>query len=162
YKPCVTDAGPSICHYYGLDEENGRLVHVHAYYRILTGGTVLKNYRLPLEEMLLCGTRQIQGVFVPSPAAELVSFVVRKTLEHASVLRSSRFLAGLARRVVRRGPTRVLLSGGAVVAVVGSDGAGKSTVVGELTAWLGTSLRVRRIHAGKPPAAVTTAGLRVL
>jgi len=245
YKPCLSDGSPSICHYYGIDEESGRLVHVHAYYRIISGGTVVKNYRLPLEEMLLGDVRRIDGVSVPDPAAELISLVVRKTVECASpiealflaregravreelawlsaaasegevsrllsehlpdvdvalwekcreaiasgshvrrfllgrllsarvrpyrrhsrtraaLLRSSRLLAKLCRRVAGRRPGHVLLSGGAVVAVVGPDGSGKSTIVGELAAWLGTCLRVRRIHAGKPPPSVATVWLRV-
>jgi thymidylate kinase len=246
YKPCAGDGTPSICHYFNLDEQSGRLVHIHAYYRIITGGTVLKDHHLPLEEMLLRGTRRIDGMPVPNQAAELVSFVVRKMLEYASpieaillaregsavgeelawlsagvseaevsrllqeylpdvdlelfleccagiasatpvrrfllgrklsnhlrhhrrhsrtqggLIRGSRFLAKLRRRIERRGSSHVLLSGGAVVAVVGPDGAGKSTIVRELTAWLGACLKVRSVHAGKPPPLLATAGLRAL
>ena len=245
YKPCTTGAGPAICHYYGLEAESGRLVHLHVYYRIMTGGAVLKNYCLPLEEMLLRGARKIDGIFVPDQAAELVSFVVRKMLEcatpietvflareravveelawlsegvsdadisrllhaylpnldlalfrsareaiasesvvrrflcgraiakrlhpnaryrgaHAALIRSARFIAKVGSRILGRRSSHVLLSGGAVVAVVGSDGAGKSTIVGELTAWLEPLLKVRRIHAGKPPPTMTTAGIRIL
>src|SRR5438309_1634553 len=86
FKPGMKSGSPSICHYYGLDDESGRLVHVHAYYRIITGGSVLKNYRLPLEEMLLGGARPLEGVFVPDRAAELVCFVVRKALEYATLI----------------------------------------------------------------------------
>ena len=41
-----------------LDPETGTLVHVHAYYRVITGESLAKNYRLPIEEMLLANTRR--------------------------------------------------------------------------------------------------------
>lgn len=43
-----------------------------------------------------------------------------------------------------------LCRGGAMVAVVGGDGAGKSTVVAALVAWLGEALDVAPVHLGKP------------
>jgi thymidylate kinase len=246
YKPGVGDASPSICHYYGLDEAVGRLVHLHVYYRIITGGTVLKNHRLALEHMLLAGARPIEGVFVPQRTPELVCFVVRKTLEYVAIIealllaregksvarelawlsegvsddeiarllrdhlpmldldlwrrcqqaivsastvrryslaralasrlrsntrygrlqammiRSGRVLERLALRLRGTPSGDVLLSGGAVIAVVGSDGAGKSTIVGELAAWLGECLTVRSIHAGKPPPSPMTLVPRLL
>jgi adenylate kinase family enzyme len=80
----------------------------------------------------------------------------------AALIRCARFMAKLRKRVARRRSSHVLLSGGAVVAVVGPDGSGKSTIVGELAAWLEKCLRVRSVHAGKPPPLLATAGLRVL
>jgi len=245
FKPGRSGRNPSICHYYGFDRRSGRLVHVHAYYRIVTGGTMLKNHRLPIEDMLLDGARTVDGVPVPDRAAELVSFVVRKSLEYATIgealylvregeavpselrwlgdgvtdvmigtlLREHlptvdvrlflecrdamaagsplrRYLAArrlasslshyrrhskaraaairfreLATRFVRRAVRRVskdkLLSGGAVIAVVGSDGAGKSTVAHELSRWLSTCLSAKRIHAGRPPASLGTIAARL-
>ncbi len=73
----------------------------------------------------------------------------------------------LARRVIVALQRRVgllprfrLANGGAMVAVIGGDGSGKSTAVAELGAWLGGEFEVRRIHLGKPPWSVTTYGVR--
>src|SRR5216117_871118 len=246
YKPGSREDHPSVCHYYGFDQESGKLFDLHVYYRVITGGTI-KGYHLPGEDMLLGGARQTEdGVYVPMRAAELVLFVIRKSLDYAvpsealiprdrtaaadelgwlrqgvddqevrglleeylpsvefalfrsltdaiesgrsgvarfrlcralaSRLRPHRRFAGgsasLARgrrawrkawRTLRGGtPTQALLSGGAVIGVVGSDGSGKSTVIAEMSRWLGEFLSVATIHGGKPPPSVTTALPRLL
>jgi thymidylate kinase len=56
----------------------------------------------------------------------------------------------VAERLPRRGGGKRLRRTGAVIAVVGADGAGKSTLVDDLVAWLGP-FRVKRFHLGKPP-----------
>jgi len=245
-KPGRSDGHPSLCHYYGFDEESGRVFDLHVYHRIITGGTI-KEYHLPLENALLRGARPTEGgVCVPERAAERVSFVMRRGLDYAvpsealiprdraaeaeelrwlrqgvddpdlrRVLEEclpsvdfalfrrledaiesgrsgvGRFRLGRAlasqlrhhRRFVRPGatvargrrawrkawrtlggggPTRALLSGGAVIGVVGSDGAGKSTLVHELSRWLGDVLPVANIHGGKPPPSMVTALPRLL
>ncbi len=55
------------------------------------------------------------------------------------------------RRAYRPGGPKRPDSVGLLVGVVGSDGAGKSTVVGRLTSTLGQTFAVERIHLGKPP-----------
>jgi thymidylate kinase len=56
------------------------------------------------------------------------------------------------RRVLRRRPARHRLdSGGALIAIVGADGAGKSTAVDEVYRWLSKDFETARIHLGKPP-----------
>src|SRR5205823_5433711 len=65
------------------DDDGGRLFDLHVYYRLITGGTI-KGYHLPVEEMLLRGAQPTEaGVYVPEPAAELVLFVIRKSLDYA-------------------------------------------------------------------------------
>src|SRR6266478_5032132 len=249
-KPGSGEDHPSVCHCYGCDDESGRLFDLHVYYRIITGGTI-KSYHLPVEEMLLRGARPTEaGVYVPEPAAELVLFVIRKSLDYAVAsealiprewktaadelrwlsqgardedvrrlldeylpsvdfalfkklrdaieagrwgvgrFRLGRALASRLRpyrrlrasvalgratearsrracrkawRTLRGGtPTQALLSGGAVIGVVGSDGSGKSTVVAEMSRWLGEFLSVATIHGGKPPPSVPTALPRLL
>ena len=65
FRPAVeygTPPFPSVEHFHALDEASGVLVHVHAYYRVITGGSLAKNYRLPIEEMLLADRRRVGGV----------------------------------------------------------------------------------------------------
>jgi len=71
-------------------------------------------------------------------------------------------LWGIQRRVLRQVPRRRLASGGAMVAVVGGDGAGKSAAVDEVYAWLSKSFQVRRVHIGKPSWSLTTVMVRGL
>src|SRR5947199_10264481 len=94
----------------------------------------------------------------------------------ASRLRPYRRFAGPSATLARSGrawrkawrtlqggtPPQALLSGGAVIGVVGSDGSGKSTVVGEVSRWLGQFLSVATIHGVRPPPAVPTALPRLL
>jgi thymidylate kinase len=222
-------------HYYGMDASTGRFVHVDLYDRLLTGGTLLKNHVLPLEEMVFSSLRREAGVAVPSRGAELVLLVVRKLLECASIpeyalllreysgiRRELRWLADeqtraearalvrqwlpdvpvrlfcdcllalespravvrrialgrdLARRLARferhaardaearrwgllgrwlvqrlRGPSAMALDGpGAIVAYVGPEASGKSTLASDTRAWLAEAFVVRSMHAGKPP-----------
>ena len=46
--------------------------------------------------------------------------------------------------------------GGRVVALLGGDGAGKSTCVAELSRWLDAHLKVMTAHLGRPPRSLTT------
>src|SRR4051812_29580169 len=46
--------------------------------------------------------------------------------------------------------------GGRVVALLGGDGAGKSTCVRELSRWLGVPFDVTTAHLGRPPRSLTT------
>jgi thymidylate kinase len=63
---------------------------------------------------------------------------------------------GFRRFVLRRRTRKSLESGGALIAVVGGDGAGKSTAVGQLSEWLGAAFVTERVHLGKPPWSFTT------
>jgi thymidylate kinase len=228
---------PSVEHYYALDEASDVLAHVHAYYRVISGDSVAKNYRLPFEGMLLQGVTREGVVNVPAKGAELVSFVLRMSLKHATAtellllarhwedlarevewldseearaqalallpiwlpgfdeslfsaaLEALRTPAPVWRRVVlgrrvrarlrpfaRRGRVAAWLAtqrrflarlgyrlrrerkgltpagGGAILAFVGSEATGKSTLLAEMERWLGEHYTVRRVHAGKPPS----------
>jgi thymidylate kinase len=244
FRPVIDTDGkpfPSVEHYYVFDDDSGELVHLHAYYRVITGESLSKNYRLPIEEMLLQNIREEGGVRVPTKAAELVPFTLRIMLKHTSLVellllsrywtevlgeidwltegdaiedavellrawlppldvdlftdsiaalqsssvwrrirlarrlrsqlyvyaRHSTFRAWLngvqrlAVMVVRRfGRSRknmIPQSGGAVVAFVGSEATGKSTLLSEVSRWLGRHFDIERTHAGKPAPTVLTA-----
>lgn len=245
FRPAIEPGAapfPSVEHYHALDEETGELVHVHAYYRVVTGDSLGKNYRLPLERMLLENVSRIGIVKVPSRASELVVFVLRMSLKHASLAEIALVMrdwdrvraeatwltsedvraetlrlvrnwlpgvdvdlfeaaldallapAPLRRRVVlgrrvraelrpfrrhgrlkawwigtrtitvraghrARGSRRKLgpASGGAVIAFVGAEASGKSTMLDVVERWLRTHYTVRRVHAGKPPSTTLTA-----
>lgn len=252
FQPAASVDGknfPSVEHYYALDEASGVLAHVHVYFRVMTGESLAKNYHLPVEQMLLQNTRELDGLRVPTQAAELVTFTVRMMLKHtalvellllaraktrgqlqeearwltrsgpggsdpvaeavelagrwlpavepvlfASALRSlthpsplrrrialgrrlrrqlrpyarhsaarawltgvSTFVGMLSHRLLGSRRDKALASGGAVVAVVGPEASGKSTLLAELSRWLEEDLAVTRIHAGKPPSTLLSA-----
>lgn len=229
------DDFPSVEHYFALDEESGVLAHVHAYFRVITGDSLTKNYRFPIEGMLLENTRMVGSMPVLSKSAELIVFTLRMMLKHTSVvelvllarywkqvkqealwllesdpmaealqllqcwlpsvsvrlfetcvdaiktpapllgrillgfrlraqlrsyarhsaIRSSligmRIFAGMViRRVTGSRKELMPRSGGAVIAFVGPEATGKSTLIGETHTWLGEHFAVEQVHAGKP------------
>jgi thymidylate kinase len=93
---------------------------------------------------------------------------IRRRLQHRlkSCARRSRPVEFLLRQVVRaghrmrrlvrrRGQNR-LASGGLIIALVGGDGAGKSTAVESLYSWLSPRFDVKKVHLGKPPRSLLT------
>ena len=250
FKPATTTDGesyPSVEHYFALDEESGVLVHVHAYFRVITGESLAKNYRIPIEEMLLQNTREVDSVRVPAKSAELVVFTLRMMLKHTSLmelvllarywkqvqqeiewllegdpinetlsfvnywlpsletdlfsdcvaaikspaslfrrvilgrrLRSQlglyarhstirawvgafqKFTIMLFRRLTRSEKGMVPRCGGAVIAFVGPEAAGKSTLLAEMSRWLGEHLAVEEIHAGKPKSTMLSVAPNLL
>ncbi|MBI3174640.1 MAG: hypothetical protein HYZ25_13030 [Chloroflexi bacterium] len=67
-----------------------------------------------------------------------------------------------ARRVLRIRPKNRLVNGGLFVAVVGGDGAGKTTLIDAVNAWLSAKFKVKTFHMGKPAWSLTTVLLRGL
>jgi thymidylate kinase len=65
------------------------------------------------------------------------------------------------RRLGTRQKNKVLQAGGAVIAFVGADATGKSTLVTETGHWLGDVFAVRVIHTGKPPSSWLTVPVNV-
>jgi len=69
----------------------------------------------------------------------------------------------IAGRLISYTPRRKqLATGGAVIALVGADGAGKSTAVAALYTWLSKNFAVHHVHLGKPPQSKITIVIRGL
>lgn len=69
--------------------------------------------------------------------------------------------AELRRRLAGKPKNKVFRSGGAIIAIVGADATGKSTLVSETQRWLGNVFAVRTIHTGKPPSTWLTAPINI-
>jgi hypothetical protein len=238
---------PGVSHHYSLDEDTGRLVHIHAHFMLVVGDDTTKNFRLPVEVPYLRSVRTDTLLPIPSAEFELAVFVIRMMLKHATwdavaigkgrlgpnELRELTWLLeredravttavvaehlggvgvdlwqrclaalehdpGLVRRLalgreliralgphsrrprladttlraVRRGtwgsrryilrsPVRKRLTrAGATVAIVGGDGAGKSTAVDATAEWLASTFSVRQTHLGKPRPSLLTLSVK--
>jgi thymidylate kinase len=62
----------------------------------------------------------------------------------------------LFRRLTRSQKELIPRSGGAVIAFVGPEATGKSTLIAEMSQWLGEHFAVEQIHAGKPKSTLLT------
>ncbi len=71
-----------------------------------------------------------------------------------------RLIGTTRRRILKYVPRKRLASGGAIIALVGGDGAGKSTAVDELHAWLSKDFSTMKAHFGNPPWSWTTFAVR--
>lgn len=75
---------PGVIDYHGHDPGMSRPVHVHLHAVLVLGDDMTKNYRLPIEDAYLASATRQDGFFVPAPEYELLVFVLRMTLKHAS------------------------------------------------------------------------------
>jgi len=62
----------------------------------------------------------------------------------------------ISKYVVFPKKNRRLPTGGIQVAIVGGDGAGKTTAVNEICSWLSNDFEVQRLHLGKPKRSLST------
>jgi hypothetical protein len=229
---------PFVFHFFGVDPETGLIVHLHVYFRIVTGGSILKNHWIPVESMFLANAHPNGdgGVMIPCAEADLILFAIRKFIEQpsiiehylflkdfkniraeldwliartdrtrlralvaewlpeipvqlvdrcvdtllgkssvlkrvrlgrqvrkcftntacdewkASLMRTAMFVgAHLRARIGSRRKDRYVFPGGMIVAFLGSEASGKSTLSKEIASWLSSRFDVCHIHLGKPP-----------
>jgi len=81
----IWESTADVFHYYALDEETGKIIHLHIYFELFTGGNLIKNYHLPLAGLLLESSNEFDGVRIPDRPSELLVFVIRKILECGSL-----------------------------------------------------------------------------
>lgn len=85
----------------------------------------------------------------------------RRSIPHNTTTKLWRRVTVAVRRRISNFAFKYRLeSGGAVIAIVGGDGAGKSTALDGLSAWLTQYFDTTSIHIGKPPWSLTTTALR--
>jgi len=77
---------PSIHHFYGYDEEADTVIHIHAFYSLITGESLVKNYHFPFERNLFQACLIQENIPVPSNAAQLVMFVLRMMVKHGTIV----------------------------------------------------------------------------
>jgi thymidylate kinase len=95
-----------------------------------------------LPARLAAGTRVVAG------AADLMR---RPRARDTAVRCRKRVELGVRHYLLGQRNTKRLMAGGRVVAIVGGDGAGKSTLVNSVASWLNGPLDTRVVHMGKPP-----------
>jgi hypothetical protein len=76
---------PAVFHALALDEPAAKLVDLHAYHQLVSGDSLVKLFRFPVEERLLETTIRQAGVKVPAPSAELVLYLLRIMLKHTRI-----------------------------------------------------------------------------
>jgi thymidylate kinase len=60
------------------------------------------------------------------------------------------------KKVFQKDDRKQMISGGLLIAVVGGDGAGKTTIVNEIHNWLSNDFYIHRFHMGKPDWSLLT------
>ena len=92
-----------------------------------------------------------------APASSATFHALRAAIEPAlASYESGRIARAMTRSAARtRHTRRTLPNGGRIIAFLGSDGAGKSTVVRAVTAWLGSELEVHALYLGSGDGATS-------
>ncbi len=73
---------PGVEDWLGLDTDSRHLVHLHVYEQLVLGEELVKNHRLPIEDVLLDHTQRHRGLLVPVPELELAVLAVRALLKY--------------------------------------------------------------------------------
>lgn len=131
---------------------------------------LLKTYCPVIEEPLFLKCVATLNSNASLPSRMLLAGQVRRRLKvYAKYTPTTRLLAyarmlrtEVWRRLAGKRRNKVLQAGGSVIAFVGADATGKSTLVAETARWLGSTFAVKTIHTGKPPSSWLTAPANLL
>ena len=77
---------PGVFHAIAWDHDSGRLLDLHAYHQLVSGDSLVKSFRFPVEEDFLARSSSLMGVRIPEPSAELVLYLLRILLKHTSMI----------------------------------------------------------------------------
>ena len=83
-RPTSDRQVPGILDYYAMDDESGRLIHVHAHFVLALGDDMTKNFRLPIEDAYLRSSTAEGILPIPSPEFEYLIFLLRMVVKHAT------------------------------------------------------------------------------
>lgn len=67
--------------YLGLDYETGKLIHLHVHYELVLGEKYVKNYSLPIEEVIFKNLISKYNVMIPCPEIELLILIIRANMK---------------------------------------------------------------------------------
>ncbi len=131
-------------------------------------GAVLPHLPGPSRELFdlcLCSLQSGCPLRVRIEAGEKLQVALRTCARHPHWLDVAlKFSRRIWRPILKRGfgyePKSRFASGGLFIAIVGGDGAGKTTVIDEVYRWLSGTFEVRKVHMGKPAWSWTTVALR--
>ena len=105
---------PGVASYLGLDPVLGRLIHVHAHFRMVLGPAGRNHYHLAIEQAVLASAVQRAHFRTPAPEFELILFVIQQTLRHnplgrpASAANRQRLQQELQRLLLQVDPSNVV------------------------------------------------------
>ena len=81
-----------IEHYYGFDVDSSKFVHIHVYFKIVTGDHISKNYILPLEKYLIDKQDATQILPLINDKGKRSIFLIRYFLKIGSVYGIAQYL----------------------------------------------------------------------
>ena len=84
-----------IEHYFGLDKDSFKFVHIHVYFKIVTGEHASKNYILPLEKFILSNLDRSSILPTPNTSGKHSIFLIRYFLKIGSIYGLLQFLKEL-------------------------------------------------------------------
>lgn len=72
---------PGMEDYLGFDLETGKLIHLHVHYKLMIGRRYIKNYHLPIENIVLNDLKILEGVYISSTEMELLLLIIRSCMK---------------------------------------------------------------------------------